>query len=585
MVELPIELMDIILSFSSRNDFPRLSAVSRTWQFVIECHTMRDVRIKSTDLQEFSKIFLRHNRRAALKKLAFDVVLPSYSDAQSTRFETREEKQRNNEVLTDAVHSLFSILHAWDEEVGIPGNGSASYQRPVHVGRTSLILKAYSSADPGQRPVISSCHFGARESLYEERYQRSFLRIARCDELPTASRIRFFEARELCYYRRIEGASLARVAAKLPNLEKIYWAVNDDEKIYETVRQQHRFGKVLRHSQTTPPPKTDGRADFAQSLAMIPMQFLTRVDLTVFNDAPQNHLFKPPSALLPSAPSTDHLSLALHTLSLSPNLTHFHLSGDIVLSPCFFWPQDPAGPTPFWPQLQELTVELNITTPDGNWLYKRDPDDPHHYDDDEDVDALTLPDLLELTEILGIGPENETPTHSTDSEVPPTFHNERLQSLSDKSELELWFPKKIPGEELLLLAMSSMDGSEPVRAFRKILDGERLNPMLMAMARAARQMPAMRSLLLSLNEDSSSAFKVGAFSRWIDAHIFRKNNGIVDAEPAEEDEEDETAAMRKKCWFVSTGESKWSVPEEVLATWKSAGAEDDGIRIKVFQRT
>ena len=252
MVELPIELMDIILSFSSRKDFPRLSTVSRTWQFVIECHTMRAVRIKSTDLQEFSKIFLHHNRRAALKKLAFDVVLPPYSDDQSTRFETQQDNRRNNEVQTDAIHSLFSILHSWDEEVGIPGNGSASYQRPANAGHTSLILKAYSSADPGQRPEITSCHFGARESLYEERYQRSFLRISMCDELPTASRIRSFEARELCYQRRIEGASLSRVAAKLPNLEKIYWAVNDDEKIYETVRQQHRFGNGLCNIKTPP---------------------------------------------------------------------------------------------------------------------------------------------------------------------------------------------------------------------------------------------------------------------------------------------------------------------------------------------
>ena len=44
--------------------------------------------------------------------------------------------------------------------------------------------------------------------------------------------------------------------------------------------------------------------------------------------------------------------------------------------------------------------------------------------------------------------------------------------------------------------------------------------------------------------------------------------------------------MRKKWWFVSIGECKWSVPEDVQAALKSVGTEDDDdVLIKVVQRT
>ena len=219
--------------------FAWLSAVSRRWQFVIECHTMHTIDVESTELQDFSRVFAHHNRRAALKKLVFNVVLPSYSDDECALFETLQDKQRNSEVFSDAVHSLTSILHSWDEDVGMLGNATASYQRPVITGRISLVLGAYSPSD--QDDTIDEYD---KDTLYQDRWQRSFLRISRCYELPKVSRICDFKTVEW-RFRHIEGASLAEVAAKLPNLEKISWSVYDDDKVYTAMRQQHRFGKIL----------------------------------------------------------------------------------------------------------------------------------------------------------------------------------------------------------------------------------------------------------------------------------------------------------------------------------------------------
>lgn len=272
------------------------------------------------------------------------------------------------------------------------------------------------------------------------------------------------------------------------------------------------------------------------------------MDLTVFNRAPRNQNFKLPSALLPSTPSTDNLSLALHALSLSPNITHFTLQGDIVLSPCFFWPQDPTTITPCWPHLQYLDVFLNITTPEGNWLYVRDPEDSDDDDDDyddNDVEPLTLSDLLELADLLGIGEDVETMLKpSSDSEFPQTF-NGRLQS--------------------------HLDGSKPERHFRKIIDSKRLNPMLMAMARAARHMPTIRRLGLHLHGVSFSEVSVWFLARGgkpegMDLELLQDYAG---------GEENMMVSMKKKWLVMMAEEGKWTVPENLQAAWKSVGVEND----------
>lgn len=216
--------------------------------------------------------------------------------------------------------------------------------------------------------------------------------------------------------------------------------------------------------------------------------------MTLYSRAPEDRNLKVPSALLPSAPSTDHLSLALHALSLSPNLTHLNLGGNVVLSPCFYWPQDLTTSTPYWPHLQYLNVYLNMTTPEGIWRFVRDPEDSDDEDDEddadeddadeEDIDPLTLSDFMGLVGFSSTGVENETPL--SDSEVFQTL-NERFKLL--------------------------LDGDKPVQMFRKIIDGKRLTPMLRAMTRATRHMPAMLCLGLHLDIDYSKTVGVRFLAR------------------------------------------------------------------------
>lgn len=253
MAQLPVELLNIIASFSSSNDLPRLSTISRAWQSAVERRTMRSIQLKSTDLQHFSNIFVHQNRRAALVELSYNAILPAYSDHQCARFETDGDKQQNNQALTDAIRSLLSLLHSWDDRAaGLSDSDMASHSRPAAAGRISWTLNAYSPTDVDHRENVDvqAQRFqaqlaGGRKDLFEHRYERSFLRMFNCEELPVVSRIGAFRADEMWYRRRIEGRSLAGIAAKLPNLETVVWTVNDDEKRDVVARQMHRFGTYM----------------------------------------------------------------------------------------------------------------------------------------------------------------------------------------------------------------------------------------------------------------------------------------------------------------------------------------------------
>lgn len=279
-------------------------------------------------------------------------------------------------------------------------------------------------------------------------------------------------------------------------------------------------------------------------MSTLSLQSLRNLHLNLFNIPPTNHNFNLQSVLLSSSLPTDHLSLVLHKLSQSPNLTTLTLQGDIVISPSFFWPEnqnkrqstdpEPDPDLPLWPHLQHLEVFLNVTLPNGDWFYLRDPDDPDDDDEWMDEDAVTASDL-----------ELDDSVHSSDSdnsEVPDIF-NEHLQS--------------------------RLDGSAPGHHFRKVLDAEKIQPMLIAMAHAATRMPEIRRLVLFLSMESLSGVQV---------------EYLAPGEPGpggrmgDEGEEWERANSDKKTWHVIVGqESKWKVPEELVGVWKEMGSaqEDD----------
>ena len=118
---------------------------------------------------------------------------------------------------------------------------------------------------------------------------------------------------------------------------------------------------------------------------MILQGSLKRVALDWYSKPLDNQELHHLSALIPSFPTTDHLSLAIHAISQSENLTHLELGAYLVISPSLFWP-DTQTKRPSWPNLVSVNVVFNMNTADGDWYFTRD-DSVNVKSDDDDDDA------------------------------------------------------------------------------------------------------------------------------------------------------------------------------------------------------
>lgn len=242
------ELIALILSFLDPEDLINCATVSKSWQLAVERCTFRTIHLKSTELDRFRDIFVFGHRRAALAVLNYYIILPTYSVHQCAKFETKKDKRLNNEALMEGLRRVFSLLHSWQgQELTAQDNTLPAFKETRSI---TFKLNAYSPIDVGWREDVyiqeqryQSTSLGGRPDLLEHRYEHSYLRALEVAELPELLRVTSFHAVELCHDRRIEGSSLANIAEKLPNLEEIVWAVNDDEKRYPGIRRQHRHGK------------------------------------------------------------------------------------------------------------------------------------------------------------------------------------------------------------------------------------------------------------------------------------------------------------------------------------------------------
>ncbi|KAI4196583.1 MAG: hypothetical protein LQ350_006455, partial [Teloschistes chrysophthalmus] len=104
------------------------------------------------------------------------------------------------------------------------------------------------------------------------------------------------------------------------------------------------------------------------ALPTISSPSLGEFTLSFYQLDPRNQYCSPPSALLPSEPSTDHLSRALYAFSQSSTLTSLTLN-PIVISPELYWPTNSPSTPPAWPKTQHHHVVFDISTPDGEWYF------------------------------------------------------------------------------------------------------------------------------------------------------------------------------------------------------------------------
>lgn len=247
---LSTEVLDNVFYFFANWDFnikPRLAdytTVSKRWRDHLEQRTFKDIHLKSSDLDYFSRIAVG-SRRIAIRSIAYEVVLPEYSSNACAKFETIKQQKANDKIFSDAIHGLFRLLASWENESKY---SATDPPRPI----TLELLTPASPSDGLTRmadiPLDSYELMGAR-NLHDKRYTHSSLRISKVETLPSVSRINKIIA-EVYDPRKVCASHIVKLSSRLSNLEEIRWELCDDEKKYAQARQKRRRGKHKQFLQT-----------------------------------------------------------------------------------------------------------------------------------------------------------------------------------------------------------------------------------------------------------------------------------------------------------------------------------------------
>ncbi|KAL9593251.1 MAG: hypothetical protein Q9219_007630 [cf. Caloplaca sp. 3 TL-2023] len=480
MESLPQELIVNIASFIKiGSEKPRLASyatISRGWQSAIEAQTFQHIRLTNLEIDKVSPFLIGH-RRYCINEIEYAIILPEYDDEHCAKYETEEDTEQNDITFTNAISLLFNLLRSWKGPQSRPEWGFKNFK--------ISLSECYSPKDGRHRGSDQyeedkeMCGLGKRNDLWEHRYEHMTIELQEHPEIPALSFVSDFEISHKLT-RRIEPSAAVALARKLPNIKCIRWYLSENERRAPSTRRRLR-------------------------------------NKFPFED-PSNHYFTPKSVIYPGDSSIDHLSSALHTLSLSTNLRSLNLS-KVVISPDLFWPttaKTSSTPTQ-WPNLHTFTVTFQMTSPSGQWYFTRDQSKPP--DDDEFDGESDEPDEP-WSDDSDSNPDSPAPS---DPLRPDTYHPIREARLA---------------------------GDYPIRHFRTFPADALINPLLLAMARAAVCMPKLQVMELSstLRDPDRASFEVFYYAA-----------GCVDPMYVNGDKERD-----RLVWYVNA----WRPDEEVLKAWR-----------------
>ncbi|MCJ1381092.1 hypothetical protein MMC17_004201 [Xylographa soralifera] len=508
---------------NTRTSLPLYATISKKFQYAVEYRTFNSIELDSDEIGYFAQIYIGH-RRTFLATLKYWPVLAAYHSDVFAVYEDLNDIHYNNQVFTDAILALFQVLKSWEEknEITAGEEEKTTSSRPIEL----YLLEPRSSTDSG---CFQRRRSNPTKSLGKHRFEHSFLQLLDPEDLPDISRILHFSA-HVYRFRRVEPRSLVMITASMIGLKTIDWRLSDEEKIFELTAQNHRF-------------------EFAQALPYLSTDSLASFRLNYERQVPLNHRFEPPSVLLPSLPTTDHLSLALHTLSQSQSLTEITLSGPFVISEDLFWPASlaasasalasAAAARPFWPNMQKFVVEFSPVAPDGRWYFLREELSEHA----RSAETVQMA-LASLDEVMR--------------------HMERSTTTA-------------AGACYNELAERRRIGAFPAHEFRKVPDPAAMPALMLALARAAARMPRLKRLHADVAPRLPFAFGVRYVARgelyqpfWDTGNmrtVHRRTTAPLD-----------DVGLPRLYWTVG----RWRPEEEVLRLWRGR-EEDKGLLVRYYE--
>lgn len=230
------------------SELPPYATVCKTWQWHIEQRTFREINLPSSELEYFSKLLTGY-RRAALREVRYQVVLPEYDDAACGLEETEEDKKVNNAAFTTAVAELLRLMKGWEEEDEKELSEKGLNAREGLVPLSLEMSEIYSPSDARKRDsrLLKEQQMevadGVRSDLFEERHCDSWLRLGSLEGVPELKRVTKYAASP-SYPRPVEAESIVRLANKFPALKELELQIMEKNEELEVLRKD-RYGTFV----------------------------------------------------------------------------------------------------------------------------------------------------------------------------------------------------------------------------------------------------------------------------------------------------------------------------------------------------
>lgn len=249
MNTIPPEIRDSIIGYlplhgphTNQGRAP-FSTISRAWKDSIERRTFRSLRIKSTELDEFGSIFKGPNisRRAALKYLTVDFILPSPADGPGCcDVERIPNRVADSESFSSSVERLFTILSRLAKR--------CSQKFPMTLTfRAAYRWSRYEGPEIGH---YLHCPYVPGQVQHSKRARRKarakfgtfdLLSGVALPGLDDVSEFRFFRYVEFIY---LEWAAISRILKYMPRLETLFLDGYDEYKFGRLRRIKERTGQL-----------------------------------------------------------------------------------------------------------------------------------------------------------------------------------------------------------------------------------------------------------------------------------------------------------------------------------------------------
>ncbi|KAI4596668.1 hypothetical protein KJ359_005010 [Pestalotiopsis sp. 9143b] len=322
------------------------------------------VRVLSSDdgLAQFDEAFVDPAKRALLRDITFEVVLPEVSIKRLKKVQSNAEAVANNAAFTRAICEFLGRLATWGSRDGARLSLTITAESPTHKRRAELV----------ENGTLANSHNTFGPPIWEVRNMNNMLRFeaGTAPQLPEVSCITRLCCVEFLGPRMLHPSVQVAISNACVAASVVEW-------------------DMCLPGRRTMPARIRERSALAHVLRDVKLPSITEFMLTLNDNDPMNEAFELDS-LLDLPDDLDSLSLGVRHIAQLPKLRKLQLRGTWILSPVAFGPH-PRLADLHCPLLEEIVVDISMCTPDGKYLLTGDPedapDDDGYYESGEEPPA------------------------------------------------------------------------------------------------------------------------------------------------------------------------------------------------------